>query len=172
MNHETSGDQGEYRYFNKLIKKAAERVDIDKPVNPHHFRHSRATELAKKLTEANLCPYMGWEIGSREAATYVHLSGRDTDRAILAMHGLAEPETEKESFTPIRCPRCRKQNEPGSKFCSDCSLALDEKTIIEFDKQKDVIARNIDDLLDDPEFLKKVIDKFNEKRDNILARKK
>jgi integrase/recombinase XerD len=140
LNHETNGNQGEYRYFNKLIKKAAERAGIDKPVNPHHFRHSRATELAKKITEAQLCTYMGWEIGSREAATYVHLSGRDTDRAILALHGLAEPETEKESFTPIKCPRCGISNEPGSKFCNGCALGLDQKSVMEFDKQREIEA--------------------------------
>jgi site-specific recombinase XerD len=163
LNHETSGQQGEYRYFNKLIKKAAERAGIDKPVNPHHFRHSRATELAKKITEAQLCTYMGWEIGSREAATYVHLSGRDTDRAILALHGLAEPETEKESFTPIKCPLCGISNEPGSKYCNGCALSLDEKTILEFDARKDIVAKNIDDILDDPDLLRKIIERLSDK---------
>jgi len=32
--------------------------------------------------------------GSREASTYVYLSGRDTYRAILEMHGLAETMAE------------------------------------------------------------------------------
>ena len=33
---------------------------------------------------------MGWFIGSREDATYVHLSGRDTDKAILELYGIIE----------------------------------------------------------------------------------
>ena len=28
-------------------------------------------------------------------------------------------------------------NDPAAKFCSQCSLGLDEKTILEYDKQKD-----------------------------------
>jgi len=135
LNHPNMGEQGQYFYFNKLLRVTKKRVKLTKPVNPHHFRHSRATELAKKITEAQLCNYMGWIIGSREAATYVHLSGRDTDKAILKLHGLAEEETEKETFTPINCPRCGIDNSPGSKFCSGCSLGLDEKSIIDYDKK-------------------------------------
>lgn len=120
-----------------MIKESAVRAGIEKPVNPHHFRHSRATLLAKKLTEANLCEYMGWIQGSKEASTYVHLSGRDTDKAILAMHGLINEEEKKDKFKPRVCPRCKTINDPASNFCSGCSLGLDEKTLIEFDKQKE-----------------------------------
>ena len=77
-----------------MLKSVAQNAGIDKPINPHHFRHSRATDLAKKLTEAQLCQYMGWIQSSKEAATYVHLSGRDMDKAILTLHGLAEEETQ------------------------------------------------------------------------------
>lgn len=137
INHRNQGAQGQYFYFNKLLKEAAKRINLKKPVNPHHFRHSRATQLAKKLTEAQLCAYMGWVPGSKEAATYVHLSGRDTDNAILALHGLKEEETEKDTFTPVECPRCGLKNEPGAKFCSGCSLGLDEKSVMEYDQQKE-----------------------------------
>jgi integrase/recombinase XerD len=127
--------------FRKMLKITAKKAGIDKPVNPHNFRHSRATELAKKLTEAQLCTYMGWEIGSREARTYVHLSGRDNDKAILSLHGLVEEEKEVDKFTPIKCPRCDIKNDPGAKFCSGCSLGLDEKTIMEFDRQKEISSK-------------------------------
>lgn len=140
INHSTIGGQGEYRYFNKLLVEAAKRVSLKKPINPHHFRHSRATELAKKLTEAQLCKYMGWEIGSHEAATYVTLSGRDTDDAILSLHGLKKLDDEKDTFTPIICPRCGIKNDPGAKFCNGCSLGIDEKSIMEYDHQQEINA--------------------------------
>lgn len=151
LNHSTLGEQGDYFYFNKLIKVAKKKAGLKKPVNPHHFRHSRATELAKKLTEAQLCVYMGWEIGSREAATYVHLSGRDTDKAILALHGLAEREKESDRFSSIQCPRCGIKNEPGAKFCSGCSLGLDEKSVMEFDRQKEMATKVGSFALNNPE---------------------
>jgi len=130
------GNRLEYQSFRKVLRKTAKKVGISKPVNPHHFRHSRATELAKKLTEAQLCQYMGWKIGSKEAATYVHLSGRDIDDKILAIHGLKEEEETEEQMKPIICPRCNTTNDFASKFCMQCSLGLDEKSMLEYDQQK------------------------------------
>jgi len=123
----------EYQTYRKILRETAQKTGIRKPVNPHHFRHSRATELAKKLNEAQLCQYMGWKIGSREAATYVHLSGRDLDSKILAIHGLKAEEKTEELMKPITCPRCGIINDFAANFCKDCSLGLAEKTIIESD---------------------------------------
>jgi hypothetical protein len=115
-----------------------EKTGIKKPVNPHHFRHSRATELAKSFTEAQLCEYFGWMQGSKEAATYVHLSGRDMDDATLKYYGIKnEEETPQSKFKPIDCPRCNTKNSPDSKFCSSCSLGLDLKTVMDYETAKD-----------------------------------
>jgi site-specific recombinase XerD len=130
------GEPLDYRSPYNILKELGVKAGIDKPMNPHHFRHSRATELAKKLTEAQLCEYMGWVIGSREAATYVHLSGRDMDNAILEMHGLVNEEKEESTLSPIICPRCGIKNDPAAKFCSSCSLGLDEKIVMEYDRAK------------------------------------
>jgi len=75
-----------YNYIRlRLLERARQRAGIDKPVNPHHFRHSRATHLANWLTEAQLCEWFGWVQGSKVPARYVHLSGRDIDNAYLAL---------------------------------------------------------------------------------------
>ena len=90
-NHEKGLD---YPAINKRLKEIAERTGIKKPVNPHNFRHSRATYLAKKLTEAQMCQYFDWVQGSKMPATCVHLSGRDLDDAILKIHGKISKEEE------------------------------------------------------------------------------
>jgi site-specific recombinase XerD len=79
-----------YTSFSDILKIAKKRAGITKPINPHHFRHSRATILAKKLTEQQLKQYMGWASASEMASVYVHLSGRDSDEAILELYGLKE----------------------------------------------------------------------------------
>ena len=149
----------EYQSFRKLLRSAAKRIDLTKPINPHHFRHSRATELAKKLTEAQLCQYMGWTIGSKEAATYVHLSGRDIDDKILAIHGLKKEEETEVKMKPIICPRCKTKNDFAANFCNECSLGLDEKTILEYDARKEDAAKlgfDFQSMLTDPELLMKM----------------
>ena len=89
-----------YNYIRlRLLERARKRAGIEKPVNPHHFRHSRATQLANWLTEAQLCGWFGWVKGSKVPARYVHLSGRDIDTAYLALvnadgyHRLLPPAT-------------------------------------------------------------------------------
>jgi site-specific recombinase XerD len=157
----------DYRYWNNLLtgktdnrkrktdNKSSmlglgEKAGISKPTNPHWFRHSRASELAKHMTESQLCYYMGWEQGSKQARIYVHLCGKDVDKSILKMYGLKQEEKQEKQINPIKCPRCNKINDPFAKFCTACSLLLDEKSIVDFDKQKDETVKTIQDILDDP----------------------
>jgi site-specific recombinase XerD len=68
--------------------KLAKMAKIGKNVYPHLFRHSRATHLADKLTEAQMKIYFGWSGRSDVPSVYVHLSGRDVEEAILKLHGV------------------------------------------------------------------------------------
>ncbi len=62
------------------------------------------------------------------AAIYVHMSGKDTDKAVLLANGITiEKETKESSFAPINCPRCNTANPPINKLCMQCSLVLDKK---------------------------------------------
>ena len=78
----------EYAALRKMLQSVARRAGIRKKVNPHNFRHSRATMLANLLTEAQMNQYFGWVTGSDRPSTYVHLSGRDVDDAILKKEGM------------------------------------------------------------------------------------
>ena len=87
-------------------------------------RHSRLTFLAGRLTEYQLKVYAGWTPDSNMASVYVHISGRDIDKAILGLYGLA-PKDRAEEEKPVKCPRCGAINPKGAKFCYKCGLALD-----------------------------------------------
>jgi integrase len=108
----------------KAIKKAAEQAGIDKRVYNHLFRHTRATELANHLTEAQMDTHLGWVPGSHMPAVYVHLSGKDTDEAILNMYGKSTKEEKLPELISRTCPRCKKENGPTSSFCAQCGLPL------------------------------------------------
>lgn len=130
-------------YFRKLLRKLGARAEIKKPLNPHAFRHSAATRYANTLTEAQLCQFMGWVIGSQESRTYVHLSGRDLDDAVLKMHGKKTKEEQKKKIEikkkePKPCPRCRTVNDHLANMCQVCGLGLDKKTIMDYDKQHEL----------------------------------
>ncbi len=137
-----------------LLKRIAKRAKIKKKVNPHNFRHTRATHLANHLTEAQMKQYLGWTQSSDMAAVYVHLSGRDTDKAILEMNGIEQKDKkETQKLKPQKCMRCNEINKSTSKFCDKCGAILDLATSVEFEKQK----KNEKDILH--MFVQKIVDK-------------
>ena len=134
----------QYKNVRTLIAKLAEKAGIKKRVNPHMFRHSRATHLANHLTEAQMNQYFGWVQGSDMPSTYVHLSGRDVDGAILSLYGMKEDKKkDKEEFSPVKCPRCGTMNSPGGKFCIKCGMPLDIKAAIEIENER----KKMDDIM-------------------------
>jgi integrase len=125
-----------YQTVRCILKDLANKINLKKPVNPHIFRKARATHLASKLTEAQMCEYFGWTQGSEMPFTYVHLSGRDIDEAILRMYGRIPKDNDALEFKLKKCPRCFRENPPDSHFCMTCHLPLDEKTAIEIEQKK------------------------------------
>ena len=120
-----TGKKTGYRALTNAIEKARKNAGLDKPVNPHHFRHSRATYLANKFTEAQLCEWFGWVQGSDIPARYVHLSGREIDVEYGRLHGIKDKEESKISkLAPTKCPRCDKRIPPDAQFCYMCGMAL------------------------------------------------
>lgn len=121
----------------------AERAGIGKDIYPHLFRHSRATHLAEHLTEQQLKVYLGWTAGSTMAATYVHLSGKDIDNAILKMNGIQIDETHADGLKVGRCPRCHEINPENARFCFKCGLPLTQESAATIQKDKDEVTKTI-----------------------------
>ncbi|MEK6973738.1 MAG: site-specific integrase [Nanoarchaeota archaeon] len=157
-----------YSTAKKLLRTLFKKSKIDKKFNPHLFRHSRATFLANHLTEFQMNQYFGWVQGSNMPATYVHLSGRETDSALFALNGIHTNKEKKEStLSPIKCPRCDNINSYDAKFCSKCAGILDIQTAMQLEdkRQKELESRKeTDDIMNklvrDPEIQKILIEKM------------
>lgn len=126
-----SGKQTSDKNFSSLLKRAAKRAKIKKPVNPHNFRHSRATYMAQFLTEAQMKEYFGWTKDSNMAARYVHLSGKQVDDAILKMYGLKKEESQEAALKRKPCPRCKTLTDTNHQYCEKCWLPLTQQAINE-----------------------------------------
>ena len=121
--------QLKYEGIRKLLIKLKKKSGVKRAVNPHNFRHSRATYLAQYLTEAQMKEYLGWTQSSEMASVYVHLSGRDVDKAIFKIYGI-ENDVEKNEVSviaPKKCSRCKEINETTNKFCKKCGFPLNEE---------------------------------------------
>ena len=64
-----NGGTVDYDAFWNIFSTAGKKAGITKRVNPHSFRHARATYLARYMTEQQLKKYMGWTAGSRWQAS-------------------------------------------------------------------------------------------------------
>ncbi|MFW6083135.1 MAG: tyrosine-type recombinase/integrase [Thermoplasmatota archaeon] len=149
------GEKMNYPAIRKLLKKARDRSDIDKPVNPHNFRHSRATYLANRFTEAQLCEWFGWVQGSDVPSKYVHLSGRDIDQSYDRLHGIVTEENKEESkLTPKECPRCNEKNPPKAKYCNRCGMALSLEASQDIEERSNELSKGFMELAkENPELM-------------------
>lgn len=114
-----------------IFKKLAKKAGIEKRVYPHLFRHTRATRLAGKMTDAELKKFLGWTPDSQMVGTYVSLSDGDIHKKILEINGIiTKQEAEKESdvLKARTCPRCKENNPSTARFCYKCGMALDMET--------------------------------------------
>ena len=124
-----------YRGVTKMLEVACRRSGVTKPVNPHNFRHTRATELAKDptISAAILEKAMGWVPGSRMAETYQHLAAKDLEDAMRRAHGITSPAETTESAKlrrPRACGRCGTHNDAEDRFCGRCGGPLDVEAVL------------------------------------------
>ena len=112
----------------KLIDRCFARAKFNKKHNLHWFRHSRATILAPKLTEAILCKYMGWVLGSKQVARYCHLCNAQLEDVFLSINGI---KSEKEEIAkPIKCI-CGTLNNSKERYCFKCYRPLSMEIVIQ-----------------------------------------
>lgn len=125
-----------YDVYSLVLKKAVKNAGLKKKITPHLLRHARATHLASKLTESEMCHYLGWQMGSDMPRIYVHLSGRDIDKAIYnKVYGFeTDDKKEEESLRPLICPRCKENCGPTTEYCYRCGMPLKEEKILNIEK--------------------------------------
>ena len=120
-----------YACLRKMLSVVMQKAEINKKFNAHLWRHSRATYLAGKLTEAQLCSVMGWKIGSEMPSVYIHLNQKDIADSIRKIYGMGKKEKEEESIMkPRTCEFCGEVNVPTEKECTKCSNPLTLKDAI------------------------------------------
>lgn len=103
-----------------MLLECRKKAKICKRVYWHLFRHSSATRNAD-LGEPMLRKIYGWSKGSDEPSTYIHLSGKAVQKALLQKHGITQ-KTEEPRV--VFCPRCNTPNQPNASLCVKCKSVL------------------------------------------------
>ena len=113
-----------YASCSQTLWRIKKRSGLKKAMYPHAYRHARATELASVLTEAQMCQFFGWQLGSKMPRVYVHMSGRDLEGSLLEHFGSHKQANGRATALP--CINCGSAGPAGSHYCSQCGSGLAE----------------------------------------------
>ena len=142
-----NGERLSYGRVRDLLKDCAKNAGITKHVNPHNFRHSRASFYSDKLSDRVMMSYFGWR-KSDTIAVYSHLNGSQVDNAIMEANGIVpEEKKEKTILNPKICQRCKKSHDATALYCT-CGYPLDAK-LVEETKQAEIEKIFVDKLMNE-----------------------
>lgn len=122
----THGEQLSQSTMRVALRKTADRAGVDKPPNPHNFRHYFVTTCKRDygMDDATIKHLIGHGQGSRiMETTYQHLNDEDHIEAAEVAAGIREEENES-PLTPQVCPTCADQLDPGAKACPGCGTVF------------------------------------------------
>ncbi|SEO92457.1 Site-specific recombinase XerD [Halogranum amylolyticum] len=155
----SDGERMSYTTFQRYFKRAADRIDLDKPVTPKNFRKSNATWLAKLgKNESFIEDRQGRKRGSDAISHYVAMYGEDRAREYASMHGQDVETEDPQDYTPVSCPRCRQQTPRDKEICMWCNQALDHDTYEDLAEAESTVTDMALQLFQqDDEFLEEVL---------------
>lgn len=71
-------------------------------------------------------------------STYVHLSGKETDDALLKLNGIQPQQVndQESKLRPHICTRCDTINDPAAQFCRKCGLPTNATISVQVEDKK------------------------------------
>jgi integrase/recombinase XerD len=132
--------------FNIILRAAANKAGIRKDVHAHLLRHSQCTRCANTMTEQQLKTQFGWTSGSNMTSVYIHLSGKDTEKAMLKSYGIVVEEDEKGNKIE-HCVQCHSIISPGFILCPICGNSLSGNMLISKDELAEKVKEEMDKII-------------------------
>lgn len=127
----------------EVVTRAEERYSLRRERTwAYLLRHSRATDLSKKLSDAEMDEYFGWEKGSSMPQVYVHLSGKNVGNKIKRLHGIEVEDDDEEEYVLKRCPSCKRVNPPNGEKCYYCQESLDGQEFTRTDQLLEKLGKD------------------------------
>jgi len=181
-NKATPGNMLAQQTMRTRLKRIADKAGVDKPVNPHNFRHSFVTMCKRdyNMDDSTVKFLIGHASDSTVMeTTYQHLTDEDyiADAEIAA--GRREPEPAA-TVGRRECPNpdCLNELDPTDKACSSCGTVISpdakeaqetiDKSVEESYKQTEhgsetqQKVEQLDELLEDPDVKAALLEKLNE----------
>jgi integrase len=102
------------------VQRIADRAGVDKPVNPHAFRHAAISRMAREgYSRSQIEHRVHWTLDSDMWETYEHISSAEHNTDIFRSVGLVDADAGPER-TRRPCGQCRSPLAPHHEFCPNC----------------------------------------------------
>lgn len=142
---------------------AKENAKFEKSINPHLFRHARASELGSVFTDRQMMAYFGWN-SPKMCSVYCNHHIIDVSNKLAVMAGV-EPENKQvngfEDMAEV-CPRCGHNNGSGMGICAECGQGLTKESLEQY--RLITVGRGIEQITKEDENLRKALAEFLEKK--------
>jgi integrase len=104
----------------ETLKELAERADVEKPVNPHNWRHSAITRMWREgYDKQEIQHRVQWSLDTDMWQRYVHVTAEQMNEEIFASSGIVEDD-DSLSRERKRCGTCREPLPPHAEYCPNC----------------------------------------------------
>jgi integrase len=147
------------RMERKLLREAADRAGVTRPVTRRNFRKSSASYLASQnLNQTYIEDHHGWVRGSKVAARYVAVFGEESDHEIAKAHGKEVDDADTaDPVGPVECTRCGRDTPRDEPTCMWCGQVIDHASAEQITREQTEVRSQLLSLVQgNPELLEQV----------------
>jgi integrase len=149
------------------LVRIADRAGVDKPVNPHAFRHAAITRMVREgYSRSQIEHRVHWTLDTDMWEIYEHVTTEEHNDDIFRQAGVVDDETGPDRVRKP-CGQCRTPIAPHHEYCPQCGSAVTAAADDEVETHRDAI---LDDVVDatNPAMrreLRQVLDDLEERED-------
>jgi len=133
-----------YKAAYQMVKRLQKRLAFKKNLHPHLFKHKAVTSwILDGLSEQQINHRAGWAPSSKQIiVTYGNFTDQEMNDGVWEHYGLKTED--RRQVTLKKCPRCNNVLKPGDRFCSQCSLVLDQVALQDMQTYEEDFRRAYD----------------------------
>ena len=110
--------------MHQQIGRVADRAGVDKPTNPHAFRHAAISRMVREgFTRSQIEHRVHWEVDTEMWETYEHIASDEHNEDIFREAGLVE-DTDGPDKRRRHCGQCRDPIAPHHEYCPQCGTPV------------------------------------------------
>ncbi len=152
------------------LQRIADRANIDRPTNPHNFRHSAITRMRREgYTRSEVEHRVCWTVDSSMWDTYEHISAAEHNESIFEQAGVVDEDADTEDTVRKSCGNCHEPIAPYHQYCPRCGAPASAATRDVHEQAQDSLVSDLRTISDDDlrNVVADMLDRVREQPDSL-----